>query len=443
MTERLPGAGTSRTVEPATAPFRFDGTVPGDKSISHRAALFSLLAEGESTVEGYAPGADCATTLLAVQALGGRVERTGADTLRITGAAGGPREPVDVIDAQNSGTLARLLLGVVAGSGHYAVLTGDASLRSRPMGRVIRPLGELGARLVGRGGGERLPVAVLPTPIRPAEVRIDVASAQVKSAVLIAGMFASGETAVIEPMPTRDHSERMLRAAGVDVVTAAIGGGAMRVSVHGPARPAATAWRVPGDLSSAAFLFAAACLTGGEARVRGVGMNPGRTRFLDVLRDMGADVTVEDRADWQGEPVATVTVGAPRRLRAVGLGPEDGIAAMIDEMPLLAALATSADGRTEVRGAAELRHKESDRITAMVDGLRALGVEAGEHPDGFWVQGRRLPRGGTVDSLGDHRVAMAFGVLARAAFGPVEVLGSAAADVSFPGFWALVSEAGP
>jgi 3-phosphoshikimate 1-carboxyvinyltransferase len=438
--DTLPGEGSARVVAPARAPFRFDGRVPGDKSISHRVALLSLLAEGESTVAGYAPGADCAFTLAAVRALGARVEGTAAEGLRILPPAGGVREPEDVVDAGNSGTLARLAMGLVAGAGRYAVLTGDASLRGRPMGRVVRPLAALGARIAGRAGGERLPVTVLPSPLRAGEVALEVASAQVKSAVLLAGMFTAGETAVVEPAPTRDHTERLLRAAGVAVCVEAAGAG-RRVRVRGPARPRAMAWRVPGDASSAAFLFAAALLTGGEARVRDLGVNPGRTAFLDVLRAMGAEVAVEGREEWQGEPVATVTVRpGGEGLRGARVGPE-GIAAVIDELPLVAALAAAARGRTEVRGAGELRHKESDRIAAMVEGLAALGVRAGEHPDGFWVEGPAAVRGGRVDARGDHRVAMAFGVLALAAEAPVEVAGAAAADVSFPAFWQVLEGA--
>lgn len=436
MTGGLPGAGSVRMIEPAATPFTFDGVVPGDKSISHRVALFSLLADGESTVEGYAPGADCQATLKAVRALGAEVQALGPGRLRIVGPAGGPREPDDVLDAENSGTLARLVIGLVAGSGHYAAVTGDASLRARPMGRVIRPLAALGARIVGRSGGERLPVAIVPSALRPGEVALEVASAQVKSAVLLAGLFLAGETAVVEPTPTRDHTERLLRAAGVWLDTRPVGAG-RRITVAGPTRPRAMAWRVPGDLSSAAFLFATAALTGGRARVRGVGMNPGRTAFLDVLRGFGCEVCVNDAEDWQGEPVATVAVTGPGALRPAVVGP-DGIAAMIDELPLVAVLATAAEGRTEVRGAAELRHKESDRITAMVDGLCGLGVRAGEYPDGFWVEGRAKVTGGRVEAHADHRVAMAFGVLARAATGPVEIVGSGAADVSYPGFWPVL-----
>jgi 3-phosphoshikimate 1-carboxyvinyltransferase len=422
-------------VAPAPGPFVFDGAVPGDKSISHRAALLSLLAAGESTIEGYAPGADCQATLGAIAALGADVTLLPDGRLRVVGPAQGPSEPSDVIDAENSGTLARLVCGLLAGAGRFAVLTGDASLRSRPMGRVIRPLAALGAHVVGRGGGDRLPLAILPAPMVAGEVLLDVPSAQVKSAVLLAALALDGETAVTEPGPTRDHTERMLRAAGIPVDVAVRAGG-RRISLAGPARPRATAWRVPGDLSSAAFLFAAAAVTGGRAWVRGVGMNPGRSAFLDVLRAFGCDVSVEAEEDWGGEPVADVGVGAGR-LRATAVGPA-GIAAMIDELPLVAVLAAQAEGRTEVRGAAELRHKETDRITAMVDGLGALGVAAGEYADGFWVEGGGRIRGGSVEARGDHRIAMAFAVLAQAASEQVRVVGAEAAATSFPGFWAAL-----
>jgi len=429
----LPGAGSVRTVTGSGA-FRFDGRVPGDKSISHRVALLSLLADGESRIEGYAPGADCAATLRVIEALGARVERLAEPgALAVTGRADAPLEAEDVLDAQNSGTLARLATGLLAGAGRYAVLTGDASLRGRPMGRVLRPLAQLGARTAGRAGGERLPVAILPGALHPGEVALEVASAQVKSAVLLAGLFVEGEVAVREPAPTRDHTERLLAAAGVAVSVREDGAG-RRIALGGPARPRPMRWRVPGDLSSAAFLLAAACLTGGEAVVRGVGMNPGRTAFLDVLQAMGARVEIADAADWQGEPAATVTARADDGLAGTAVGPV-GIAAMIDELPLVAVLGALARGRTEVRGATELRHKESDRITAMVEGLTRLGVRCGEYPDGFWVEGGRTPRGGRVDARGDHRVAMAFAVLALGCTGPVEIDGAEAADVSYPGFW--------
>jgi 3-phosphoshikimate 1-carboxyvinyltransferase len=252
--------------------------------------------------------------------------------------------------------------------------------------------------------------------------------------VLLAALGVEGTSTVVEPAPTRDHTERMLRAAGVAVAEADLPGGGRRVSVRGPARPRAMPWRVPGDISSAAFLFAAAVLTGGRATVRGVGTNPGRSAFLDVLRGFGCAVEVTDAEDWQGEPVASVTVAGEGRLRAARVGPA-GIAALIDELPLVAVLATSAEGRTEVRGASELRHKETDRIHAMVDGLVALGVAAGEYPDGFWVDGPARVGGGRIEARGDHRIAMAFAVLALAADGAVAIDGAAAADVSYPGFW--------
>lgn len=417
-------------------PFAFDGEVPGDKSISHRAALLALLANGESVLEHYAPGADCLSTLGAVRALGAdavRDESTGRVVIRSSGEL---NEPGDVIDAGNSGTLARFLMGILSGSGVYAVVTGDDSLRTRPMGRVLKPLESLGARFGGRTGGDRLPVAVLPGGIRSGEVRLAVASAQVKSAVLLAGLFADGPTTVVEPLPSRDHTERMLRALGVAVESRPEGSG-MRVTVKGPVRPRKVHMHIPGDPSSAAFLFGAAVITGGRATVRGLGMNGTRVAFLDVLREMGAEVTVEGLHEEAGEPAADVTVAAGSHLHGVRIA-GTRIPAMIDELPLLAAVAACAQGRTEIHDAKELRVKETDRISAMVDGLKALGCQADEFADGLWVDGSGPIQGGEVDARGDHRIAMAFGVLGRAAEGAMTVVGAGAADVSFPGFWELL-----
>jgi 3-phosphoshikimate 1-carboxyvinyltransferase len=431
----LPGWGSRRVVEPG-GPFLYDGPVPGDKSISHRAALLSLLAPGTSHILHYAPGEDASTTLEAVQALGGRVSRESDGSVRVEGTGGRVREPEDVVDARNSGTLARLLLGILGGSATYAVVTGDASLRQRPMRRVLEPLGQLGGRFAGRLGGDRLPVVVLPNPVRAGEVRLAVASAQVKTAVLLWGLFASGETAVVEPALSRDHTERMLAAAGVRVEQRSLGVG-HRVAVWGPALPQPRTWRVPGDPSSAAFVFGLAVVTGGKATVRHMGVNPLRSAYLDVLQEMGAHVEVEEPQVWDGEPVAHVTVSAPQPLRAVRVAGAR-IPSLIDELPLLAALAAVAHGRTEIRDAQELRVKETDRIAAMVEGLSRMGVVCGPYEDGLWVQGPARLRPAQVEAHGDHRVAMALAVLAQRSPGPVEILGAQAADVSFPGFWQLL-----
>lgn len=436
-TVRLPGAGSRRVIEPG-GPFRFDGEVPGDKSISHRAALLALLADGESVLEHYAPGADCLSSLGAVRALGAEVEYDPASGTARVRSTGTVREPSDVIDAGNSGTLARFLMGILSGAGVYAVVTGDDSLRTRPMGRVLAPLESLGARFAGRMGGDRLPVAVLAGRIRSGTVQLSVASAQVKSALLLAGLFADGPTTVLEPLPSRDHTERMLRSLGVSVQTRADGSG-RQVMVTGPARPGPVRMHIPGDPSSAAFLFGAAVISGGSVTVRGLGLNGTRVAFLDVLREMGATVTVEDVHEEAGEPAGDVTVGAVAALKAVRIEGER-IPAMIDELPLLSAVAARAEGRTEIHGAKELRIKETDRITATVDALRTLGAQAGEYEDGLWVEGTGRLRGGEVEARGDHRIAMAFGVLGRSCDDPVTVIGAGAADVSFPGFWELVAQ---
>lgn len=414
-------------------PFVFDGEVPGDKSISHRAALLALLADGESVIGHYAPGADCLSTLGAVRALGAEVEYDAESATVTIRSDGRVREPDDVIDAGNSGTLARFLMGILAGTGTYAVVTGDASLRGRPMARVLKPLQGMGARFGGRGGGDRLPVAVIPSELRAGTVTLSVASAQVKSAVLLAGLSVAGTTEVAEPLASRDHTERMLRSLGVAVVSRPEGAG-MRVAVTGPVRPSPVHMRVPGDPSSAAFLFGAALLTGGRATVRGMGMNATRVAFLDVLREMGADVSVDNLHEEAGEAAADVTVIASGRLRGVRIAGAK-LPAMIDEIPLLATVAAKAEGRTEIHDAKELRVKETDRIAATVDGFRALGIRAGEYEDGLWIEGPHEGRGGEVDARGDHRIAMAFGVLGKSLVGSLTVHGAGAADISFPGFW--------
>jgi 3-phosphoshikimate 1-carboxyvinyltransferase len=416
---------------------RLEGTitVPGDKSISHRAALLGALADGVTEVQGFLEGEDCLGTLGAVTALGAEVTRKGPGHFLIQGVGlEGLVEPNDVVDCGNSGTTARLLLGVLAGQPFATVLTGDESLRRRPMERVMEPLGRMGARVVGRRGGGRLPLAIEGRrPLQPIRHASPVASAQVKSAVLLAGLWASGPVSVIEPARSRDHTERMLAAFGGEVQSSG-----ETVTVIPGRRLTGRLCRVPGDISSAAFfLVAGVAARDGAVTVRGVGVNETRTGALDVLEAMGARIGLETR-DGDGEPIADLKVGSgPLRGTEVGgaLVPRG-----IDEMPILAVAAACAEGPTLVRDAAELRVKESDRIRALVAELSKMGVSIDERPDGFRVRGRSggagAPfRGARVSSWGDHRLAMALVVAALLADGATVVEGIDCIATSYPDFF--------
>ena len=405
---------------------------PGDKSISHRYALLAALADGTSTIRNYAPGADCASTLRCLRTLGVDV-RTAPDgagdagpTVVVAGRGAGALGPThERLDAGNSGTTMRLLAGILAARPFETTITGDASLQRRPMQRIVDPLERMGASI--RTAGGRPPLVIRGAALRGATYEPPVASAQVKSAVLLAGLHAAGTTQVIEPVPTRDHTERALPAFGIHIERAN-----GRVAVSGGQRLAPAQLRVPGDLSSAAFwASAAAALPGSAVEIADVGLNPTRTAFLDLLRAMGADVAVEQIGVAAGEPFGAVRVryGARRPLR---IGP-DQVPGVIDELPALAAAACGG-GALEVHGAAELRAKESDRIAVLAGGLRALGADVDERPDGFAIRPAALT-GGVVDAAGDHRMAMAFAVAALAAAGPTTITGHAAVDVSYPGFF--------
>jgi 3-phosphoshikimate 1-carboxyvinyltransferase len=427
--------GPAYLVQPGGA-LRGTLRVPGDKSISHRAVMLAALAEGTSDVHGFLPAADTLGTLAACGAMGVRADRLAADALRIEGAGlHGLRAPAEALDCGNSGTAMRLLAGVLAGQRFASTLTGDASLLRRPMGRVLGPLRRMGAR-IRAADGERPPLAIEPCAgLAGIAYALPVPSAQVKSCVLLAGLYAQGETRVTEPAPTRDHTERMLRAFGYAVTC---GGGS--AALRGGGRLAACAIEVPADLSSAAFfLVGAAIAPGSELTLTGVGINPTRTGVLAILRRMGADIGVLDERTAGAEPVADLRVRAGT-LRAVEIGAQD-VALAIDEIPALAIAAACAQGVTRIRGAAELRVKESDRIAAVAQGLRALGVACEVYPDGLDIEGGALS-GGTVESLGDHRIAMAFAMAALRASGPVRVRECANVGTSFPGFAALAARAG-
>jgi 3-phosphoshikimate 1-carboxyvinyltransferase len=430
-------AGERLTSRPS-GPLKGRVRAPGDKSISHRALILGALASGVTEIEGLLEGDDVLATARAAAAFGATVERLGGGRWRVEGH-GGFAEPKSAIDCGNSGTGVRLLMGAAAAFPIAARFDGDASLRKRPMGRVSDPLAAMGARIDASDGG-RLPLTVHGGGLKRILYRLPMPSAQVKSAILLAGLGASGETVVIEPEPTRDHTERMLRAFGVEVRVEDQADGRHITLAPGPL--AATAIRVPGDPSSAAFpIVAGLIVPGSEITVEGVLLNPLRTGLIETLREMGADLALAAR-EGAGEPAGDVTVRGSS-LRGVVVPPARA-PSMIDEYPILAAAAAFAEGSTVMRGLGELRVKESDRIALMVAGLRACGVEVDEEPDGLIVHGRgRPPAGGAeVRTAGDHRIAMAHLVLGLAARAPVTVDEPGMIATSFPGFRALMGGLG-
>jgi 3-phosphoshikimate 1-carboxyvinyltransferase len=412
---------------------------PGDKSISHRYALFAGMADGRSTIAGYSTGADCASTLACLRALGVEIDvrPDPQGGLRVTVSGRGERgfvAPSGILDAGNSGSTIRMLAGVLAAQPFATAITGDASLQRRPMRRIIVPLERMGARFTSTDG--RPPLTIEGTSrLTAIDFAPDVPSAQVKSAVLLAGLHAEGTTRVLEPIPTRDHTERGL---------AVFGGRAVRdgdtVAVTGPQRLHGRHVQVPGDISSAAFwMVAAAALPGSEIVIEQVGLNPTRTGILDILRRCGADLHVDGGVASDqlisGEPMGTVIV-RHGGLRQAEITPDE-VPGVIDELPVLAALATHG-GELRVTGAQELRVKESDRISSLANGLRRMGADIDEMPDGFHVRGRRRLRGGEVDAEHDHRLAMAFAIAGLGASGPTTIHGAAAAAVSYPEFFSVL-----
>ncbi len=425
-----------------SAPLGGTAEVPGDKSISHRALILGALAVGETRISGLLEGDDVRDTARAMAAFGARVERLGAGEWRVTGVGvGGFAEPADVIDCGNSGTGVRLVMGAMATTPITATFTGDASLRSRPMGRVTEPLALFGARAFGREGG-RLPMTVVgaaePVPVR---YTLPVASAQVKSAVLLAGLAAPGETVVIEPVPTRDHTERMLAGFGADLAIEESAEGRV-IRLAGQPELVGQRIAVPRDPSSAAFPVAAALMIpGSEIVVPGVGINPTRAGFFETLGEMGADIRFGKLREEGGEPVADIHVRHTGALRGIEVPPERA-PAMIDEYPILAALAAFAEGPTVMRGIGELRVKETDRIDAMARGLEAVGVPVKEGEDFLVVHGRSpegVRGGATIASRLDHRIAMSFACLAMAAAEPVTIDDVRPVATSFPGFFELMA----
>jgi 3-phosphoshikimate 1-carboxyvinyltransferase len=417
-------------------PLRGELDIPGDKSVSHRSVMFAALADGISKIDGFLEGEDTRATAAIFSKLGVRID-TPSPSQRIVHGVGidGLQAPDGSLDCGNAGTGMRLLAGLLAAQRFDSVLVGDASLSKRPMRRVTAPLAKMGARIDTEEGGLP-PLRILGgQALQGIDYTLEVASAQVKSALLLAGLYADGETVVREPHPTRDYTERMLAAFGADIEFSP-----GYACLRGGQRLRATNITVPADFSSAAFfLVAASIVPGSELRLRAVGLNPRRTGLLIALRAMGADITEENRSEQGGEPVADLIVRhAP--LRGIEV-PEAIVPDMIDEFPALFVAAACAQGPTVVRGAAELRVKESDRLAAMASGLRVLGLRVDETPDGATIF-PGVMRAGTIDSHGDHRIAMAFAVAAQRAEGEVRVGDIANVATSFPGFDALSTHAG-
>jgi 3-phosphoshikimate 1-carboxyvinyltransferase len=408
--------------------------VPGDKSITHRALILGALGGGRSLIQGPLVAADTRATAAALRALGVGVGRLEDEVVPVDGVGlRGLRPPAGVIDCANSGTTSRLLLGVLAAQPLTATLTGDPSLRSRPMRRVTEPLSRMGARFRELERPDRLPIEVSGGALSPIEHASRHASAQVKSAILLAALCAGVDARVREPLPSRDHTERMLLGRGIAVRWSLAPDGGRDILLPATTALDAQDVEVPGDFSAAAFLLAAALLLEREVVVERVGVNPTRTGMLQVLARMGAPVSMEGTVERGGEPVADLYV-RPAILSGALIG-GDEVPALIDELPVLAALAARAEGVTEIRGAGELRVKESDRIALMVENLRGVGGDAEEREDGMIVRGTRRALAGEVRTGGDHRIAMAFGVLAALPGNEIRIDDPTCAAVSFPGFW--------
>ncbi len=419
----------------AAGPLRGSLSLAGDKSISHRYALIASIAEGPTRIRNYSTGADCHSTLGCVRALGIEVEGAGTEFVIHGRGLDGLRAPAADLDAGNSGSTIRMLSGILAAQPFTSRIFGDASLSRRPMQRIIQPLEEMGARIRSREG-RFPPLEIHGGPLHAIEYALPVASAQVKTCILLAGLYAEGETAVTGPVASRDHTEVALREFGADLTVAP-----HRITVEGRPKLTALDLEVPSDLSSAAFFLAAALLVpGSHLAIRGVGINPTRAALLDFLRGMGARLRIPNLESRHGELVGEIEV----EYSALEGGAVEGplTAALIDEIPVLAVLGAATERGLTVRDASELRIKETDRIRTVVENLRRMGVAAEELPDGMAIPGHQKFRAAQFDSFGDHRIAMAFAVAALAAEGESVIEGAEAASVSFPEFWDTLERLG-
>lgn len=446
---------------------------PPDKSISHRAVMLASLADGRSIVRNPLMAEDPISTMNAFRSMGVEIEvishksevmsedqnselRTPNSELTIHGKGlYGLKEPLDVINCGNSGTTVRLLSGILAGNPFFSALTGDDSLKQRPMARVINPLKEMGAEISARNGDKYLPMSIKGSRLKAIDFKVPVASAQVKSCLILAGLYADGTTTITEPQKSRDHTERMLRTMGADIKTVRSqesgvrGQEIIRIQGLGDKKLYTLDITIPADFSSAAFFMAAALIVpNSEILIKNVGINPTRTGLIDVLKQMGADIELHNIRDitinsglrtrnselLSGEPVADIYCKSAKNLKALRIGKEI-MPSLIDEFPILCVLAAQADGVTEIRGAEELRVKESDRIKAMASELRKMGVELEEYPDGISIKGRASLKGNVVESHHDHRIAMSLAVAALAAEGTTTINNPSCVDISFPGFF--------
>ncbi|WP_026689495.1 3-phosphoshikimate 1-carboxyvinyltransferase [Alteribacter aurantiacus] len=422
---------TTETVKKAANGLNGTVTIPGDKSISHRSILFSSIAKGTSRISGFLKGQDCLSTIACMKQMGVKIEETD-DTITVYGRGfEGLQEPERVLDVGNSGTTIRLLTGLLSGTSFYSVLEGDDSIAKRPMSRVTKPLKEMGALIDGREEGNLTPISVRGSELTGIDYTSPVASAQVKSAILLAGLRASGVTVVREPSVSRDHTERMLNAFGVHVEQDPHKG---EVKVEGGAELTARDVEVPGDISSAAFFLVAACMTPNSSlELKNVGINPTRTGILDVLEAMGASLEIYNERTETGEPVADIRV-TYSQLKGTEIGGEL-IPRLIDEIPAIAVLATQANGTTVIKDAAELKVKETNRIDTMVNQLKTLGAQIEATDDGMIIQGGTPLLGGRVSSFHDHRVGMSLALCGLLSDTPVVVDEAEAVDVSYPGFF--------
>ena len=409
--------------------------LPGDKSISHRAGMIAALATGETTIDNFSTAADCTSTLSCLEQLGVEIERSGT-TVRILG--GKPLiQPQLVLDCGNSGSTMRILAGILASRGFTSTMSGDSSLCSRPMRRIMEPLEQMGARLESHSG--KPPLTIHGTSAtKPIDYTLPIASAQVKSAILFAGLSARGRTKVRESALSRDHTERMFNGFGVNVTTDEH----LTVTLDGPAQLVGGPMTIPGDVSSAAYFVAAAMLLPeSELSIEGVGLNPTRAEFLSVLRAWGGDISTEGERSERNEPIGTIRVNGGLKHCSPGAEKviqKSTIPSVIDELPLLAVAGTQIEGGIQIKDASELRHKESDRLSATATNLRLMGANVEEHPDGLTVQGPTRLRGASLDAFGDHRIAMAFTVAALIADGSTEIYGADCVNISFPEFFTLL-----
>lgn len=420
------------TIQPRNA-LRGEIFPPGDKSISHRSVMISALANDTSKIENFLPGEDCMATIKTFESMGVHIEGAGTNNVIVHGAGlNSLGEPDDVLDMGNSGTSTRLISGILAGQPFYSVITGDSSLRSRPMKRIKKPLCLMGAKIHTRNG-DLAPLTIIGSNLKPISYKTPVASAQIKSCILLAGLFAEGETVVTEPAASRDHTERMLSAFGAEI---SVNGLTRKVK----GRPKLNGQKIiiPGDISSASyFLIAAILCPDSNIVIRNVGVNPTRDGILEALRAMGGKVTLENLRTESGEPVADLHVKSSQ-LKGADIG-GDLIVRMIDEIPLLAMAATQADGETVIRDAAELRVKEADRISATASELRKLGAQVEELNDGMVIAGGRNLKGGDCESYGDHRMAMSLAIAGLISENGVTIHNFDCINTSFPGFWEMLS----